>query len=92
MYHISIPPSIEKTLVEANQKSPSIASRLVEMLETPLIRAVRTNLPLLGNYYINAGRWCILFNINEEDKIVELTGVKLSSGLYNIMRSFKIPE
>jgi mRNA-degrading endonuclease RelE of RelBE toxin-antitoxin system len=90
MYSFDVTDNVLEKLKECNKKSPSISVRLEELANNPMGRAIPTHIPLIGDYYVNAGRYCILFNVDQTNSKVTIISVKLSPYLDKILRN-KIP-
>jgi len=83
--YITVNTDTHKRLIKANSKSPSVSTKLAEIAENPLNNAIRTHIPAMGDYYINAGRWCILFNVKETEEVVDVLSIVLSPYLHKIL-------
>ncbi len=60
------------------------------MSENPTSIAIPTNLPVFSQYYVNAGnRHVILFDIDEQDKIIEFNAIFHTSRLYRLLNENK---
>jgi len=79
MYYLVVTDEDKERLENANTRSPSIGDRLIELQNNPLTNAIKTNMSVHGEYYVNAGKWCILFNINGNEV-----------NIVNLMRSEKL--
>lgn len=73
-------------------KSPSILNKIEVLSETPLSGAIQTGIETIGDYYVNAGRWCILFNIDEQNQTVQLLRIMHSAKLYKILQGLIPPD
>jgi hypothetical protein len=85
MYQFRISETVKKNLLNANKISTSIESRLSDLSANPMSKAIPTNISIIGDFYVNAGRYCILFDVNEEQQIVEINSVVLSAYLHKII-------
>lgn len=85
MYTINIPLTVQVRLTHFNKESPSITTQLADLLKNPYAKAQETKIPVIGKYYINAGRYAILFEINDEAKTIDCLGVVLRACLYKIL-------
>lgn len=85
MYIFKVSDEVIESLKEANIISPSVSIRLGEIVLNPYSKAIPTNIELIGNYYINTGRYCILFNVNEIDNSIEIIKICYSSYLHKIL-------
>jgi len=83
MHHLVLYPEIEERLRIADNHSPSVGDKLNELQSNPLTNAIKTNNPNLGEYYVNAGKWCLIFNIDGDS--VEILSVMHSAKLYKIL-------
>jgi hypothetical protein len=91
-YTINIPSRVQVRLAASNKKSPGIATRLTELLTNPYAKARKTNMPVIGSYYVNAGRYAILFEINEESKTIDCLAVVLRPFLYKMIKGKIHPQ
>jgi hypothetical protein len=53
--------------------------------QNPYARAKKTNIPLIGEYYVNSGRLCILFDIDDTDNVIIIYGIVRSEYLHKII-------
>lgn len=84
----SLKPSDEfiKELQVLDDKYPGIANRLTALSIDPISIAVKTNIPVFCEYYVNAGnRHVILFDIDEADETVLLNSIYHRSKLYRLI-------
>ncbi len=80
-------------LKSACQVSPSIISRIEEMGNNPLSKANKTDIPVVGEYYVNAGRHCILFDVDFDNEKIELRSVVQNVLLHKILTGkIAVPE
>jgi mRNA-degrading endonuclease RelE of RelBE toxin-antitoxin system len=86
MYQVQYSDKILGHLTAANKVSPSISERLQQLEDNPLARAKETGIETIGTYYINAGRYCILFEIHEEEQIVEILSVRRGAYIHKLLR------
>lgn len=85
MYSFKVTDDIIKQLNAACIVAPSIHNRLTDLSTNPLAKAVATNIPLFGDFYVNAGRYCIVFNIDNKNQRIEILAVVLSPFLNKIL-------
>jgi hypothetical protein len=90
MYQIVLRGQLDEDLKKASKTSPSIQLRLEEFGTNPLAKAIKTNIPIIGEYYVNAGRYCILFDVDSQSQKVEIIAVVLDNLLHKIL-SGRIP-
>ena len=85
MYKFNIPDKVKDSLKEASRISQSIEGKLNSLSENPMAIAIPTENELLGDYYINAGRYCILFSIDDEAETVNILSVRQKTFVYNVL-------
>jgi hypothetical protein len=85
MYKFEISEEVIKKIKSAKTISPSVVTKLDGLATSPLKEAIKTNIPLIGNYYTNCGRWCLLFNVNEKEETVQILQIVLSPYLHKII-------
>jgi mRNA-degrading endonuclease RelE of RelBE toxin-antitoxin system len=68
-------------------KNESTFESKIRLLESnPLTNAIPTNIPAIGNYYINCGnRTALLFNVDEDNEMIFILDVYYRSRLYEII-------
>jgi mRNA-degrading endonuclease RelE of RelBE toxin-antitoxin system len=91
MYQVQCSDRIHEQLTLANKTSPSVSERLLELEENPLAHAKETGVQIIGDYYVNAGRYCIVFNIDHEEEIVNILSVCADAYLYKIITGRLLP-
>ena len=91
MYSFDCPNSVFEKLKVNSKTSPSINVRLEELANNPKAKAIPTNIPIIGEYYVNAGRYCILFDIDDSAQIVKIYSVVLSAYLDKVLKGKIIP-
>jgi len=74
-----------KEIKEKSQRSPSILNKLENLSLNPHSICIPTGIPQIGNYYVNAGRYCILFDIDDNNKVVHIHSIYLSAKLHKIL-------
>lgn len=77
---------------ETSKKSPSVAERVHDLCENPFKKAIPTNIAIIGTYYSNCGRWCLLFDIDEDKEMVDIVGVMADAKLHKILTGRISPE
>jgi mRNA-degrading endonuclease RelE of RelBE toxin-antitoxin system len=87
MYEFIISKSVEKSLRKYVLRSPSIDDKLTGLSTNPYSIALPTEISCIGKYYTNAGRYCVLFNVDETKKEIIVLNVVLSPLLHKIMAS-----
>lgn len=87
MYKCNYPPSLIEKLRVAQLKSPSVLERLSELENNPKGRAIETCVPAFGQYYVNANRYDIVFDIDEDKKLIEIRDCILHTTLYRILKA-----
>jgi hypothetical protein len=85
MYQFKITDKVKNDLLRANKIATSIEARLIDLSANPMSKAIPTNISIIGDFYVNAGRYCILFDVDQVDQVVELNGVVLSAYLHKII-------
>lgn len=85
MYSIYNTDETREKLKNANRISTSISNRLDELEQNPFTVAISTNIPRIGDYYVNAGRYCILFDIDPLSESIYVRDVVLSAKLHKIL-------
>jgi len=66
-------------------RSTSLPDTFIGLASNPMARAKPTNLPIIGNYYVNSGRYCILFDVDEANRRVIVYGIVASSYLHKVL-------
>jgi hypothetical protein len=93
MYSLLLRGNLAEDLRKANIGSPSVETRLEELSTNPFSRAIKTGIPVIGNYYVNAGRYCILFDVDEDSEKINILAICNNNLLHKILRrSLPIPE
>ena len=72
------------------EEESSLRRKIRSLFDNPFIYAKETNIQTLGKYYLNAGRFCITFNVDVETQNVRLTHVMLSILLHKLMTGWPI--
>jgi mRNA-degrading endonuclease RelE of RelBE toxin-antitoxin system len=85
MFTISCSDSVVQDLQEAAKIATSIPSKIEELSVTPLANAIPIEVPYAPQYYVNAGRFCILFNIDPTTSDVEIIRVVSNAYLYKVI-------
>jgi mRNA-degrading endonuclease RelE of RelBE toxin-antitoxin system len=85
MYQVEYSDKILQYLNDAAKHSTSVIDRIQELEENPLARARPTNNSVIGEYYVNAGRYCILMDIDQENSTVTILSVRSRSWLHKIL-------
>lgn len=90
MYTFSISSKAESALkkgsIPALKKKERIVDDIEDLQENPLKRAKKTGNPHFGDYYVNCGnRYCMLFNINEDEKNIEILYVLYRPTLHKLL-------
>jgi len=85
MYILVIPESERLRILEFSKISTGMLLRLEELIANPLARAKETKLPAIGNYYINAGRYAVTFDIDVNDEKVIIISVVFKAFLHKIL-------
>lgn len=86
MYSFRIPLPVLQKLIELRRKFPSIDARLTDLANNPQGRATPTNIQAIGDFYTNAGRSCILFNIDQNTQVITILDVVDRSYLYKVLQ------
>lgn len=86
MYSFNCVDTVLDKLKECSKTSPSINSRLEDLANNPMAKAIPTNIESIGNYYVNAGRYCILIDVDEEKQEVTILSVVLSPYLDKVLK------
>jgi hypothetical protein len=68
------------------QNFPSIINKVRALCENPNSVAVDTGIPIIGRYYVNAGRHAILFDVAEEVETVHLRHIMNRAKLDKILK------
>ena len=84
MYEFVYNDGVLDELNKASKQSPSIKNKLERLQTNPIANAIKTNVPHIGEYYVNAGIWCILFDIDTVSQEVQLLSVVHSAKLHKI--------
>jgi len=84
MYRLYLTESIRQILHRHYQQSPSLGNKLELLESNPLSIAIPTDMPIIGEYYVNAGRFAILFNLGEDNK-VSILSIVLRAKLHKIL-------
>ncbi len=79
MYSLLLSDKMVTNLKQAEAQCPVIADKLVQLQQNPLINAAPTNISIMGDLYVNADKFCILFCVVEEEKTVEILNVVRTS-------------
>lgn len=85
MYKFEVSEELLGKLKHANATSPSVLKKLAALAQSPLAEAIKTNIPIIGSYYTNCGRWCLLFDVSEKDEKIRLLHLVLSPYLHKII-------
>jgi mRNA-degrading endonuclease RelE of RelBE toxin-antitoxin system len=85
MYSLDIPPSVDERLANFAKSSPSINNKLQELVNNPEAVAVPTGKPAIGDFYVNAGRYAITFDINHDNQSVQLLSVVTRPYLHKLL-------
>ena len=85
MYRFEISDRVIKSLRDAASVAKSIPDKLNDLAVNPVSNAISTGIPIIGSYYINAGRYCILFDINNDEQIVSILSIVPNSYLYRVL-------
>ncbi len=85
MYTIVLRGGIAEDLRKARSISTSIDERLIELENNPMSKAIPTSLPIIGDFYVNVGRHCMLYNIDQENKKVLIKSVVQSVLLFKVL-------
>ena len=85
MYKFVISADVLSSMKAATATAAGIADRIEDLANNPLARAKKTEIPAIGQYYINAGRYCILFDIDEASNEIRILAVVLSAYLFKIL-------
>lgn len=85
MYSFLIPKTVVEDLNKANSGSPSVMQRIEEMASNPFSKAIKTDIRIIGDYYVNAGRYCILFNVDESTSTITIKSIVLDNLLHKIL-------
>lgn len=91
MYTINIPILHNVRIVDISKKSTSLPSKLLAISINPLegkIIEISSN----NRYYVNSGRYAIVYTINEELKTVNVLSVPLRALLYKVLRNKVKPD
>jgi hypothetical protein len=77
---------IEKIVIlKPNENFPSILNKIRALSENPNAIAIKTGLPIISEYYVNAGRHAILFDTDEDEEMVFLRIIMLRAKLDKIL-------
>ena len=80
-------PSIQK----ANVSSPSVMGKIIELENSPSSLSIKIEVSGLSDFYVNAGKFCILFNYNEEEEKIEIINIVRSALLHKIQSGWVVP-
>lgn len=72
-------------IIKFSKKSPSIIDNLLALELDPFKKGKLTYLPIVAEYYVNCGRFVILYNVSEVNHTVIIIDVVLSALLHKIM-------
>lgn len=79
-----IPDEVLLAIKKANSKCPSVMDKLQKLEKNPLAVAIKTGIPVIGEYYVNCGRYCLIYNINNEDECVNILSCLPSPRLHKL--------
>lgn len=85
MYTFICSESVKTRLREFGKVSTSISTKVEELVVNPKARAKQTEIPIIGKYYVNAGRFSILFDIDEEREKIHVLNIVYSSFLHKVL-------
>jgi mRNA-degrading endonuclease RelE of RelBE toxin-antitoxin system len=85
MFTVHYSDKVFEYLKNAAKTSPSLLDRLEGLEENPFARAKETGLDTIGAYYISAGRYCILCDIDPDAEVVTILSVRLRGFVYRVM-------
>lgn len=85
MYTFRFSQSADLVTVTIPEKTTSFPDTFEELANNPLARAKATNIQAIGEYYVNSGRFCILFDIDEDNNIIIVYGIVRSEYLHKIL-------
>jgi hypothetical protein len=72
MFTFLVRDQLRDEIKKATIQSPSIGDRLNEMSINPMAKAIKTDIPVIGEFYVNAGRYCILFNVDLDNEKIDI--------------------
>lgn len=74
MYKVSLSTEFINRVVslKVHENFPSVINKIRIICENPNSVAITTGIPLIGTYYVNAGRHAILFDTDEDKETVHL--------------------
>ncbi|MEP7163858.1 MAG: hypothetical protein ABI741_04140 [Ferruginibacter sp.] len=85
MYSFVFSPKANLSLTTVPEKTTSFPTTFTELANNPKARSKKTNIPAIGEYYVNSGRFCILFDLDEINQIIIVYGIVRSEYLHKII-------
>lgn len=70
MYKIIATLALQAEIEKYNKLSTEIGSAIKQLTENPFSRAIETNIPRYGKYYVDTGRFSISFDVNAKEVIL----------------------
>ncbi|MES1227010.1 MAG: hypothetical protein ABUT20_66670, partial [Bacteroidota bacterium] len=64
MYQFAFSTASLESFTKATRIATGLYQNLVRLGTNPLSNSIPTNIPAIGDYYINAGRYCVVFNVD----------------------------
>lgn len=92
MYSIGIIDQAETQLVSLAKQNhvAKIKSMLGEIVDDPYKRAKKTELPIIGEFYVNAGSYyAVVFDINSDEKQIRILQVIPQAKLYRVLKEVR---
>lgn len=72
-------------LATVPEKTTSLPTTFTDLANNPLARAKKTNIPIIGEYYVNSGNFCVLFDINATKQEITVYGIVRKEYLHKIL-------
>lgn len=79
--------AISVNLVQAKipEKATSFPVTYTGLATNPLARAKKTEISAIGEFYVNSGNFCILFDIDEPNQLIIIYGIVRKEYLHKII-------
>lgn len=85
MYTFRLSNSAVTNQAKIPEKATSLPGTYSDLADNPRARAKPTNIPAIGEYYVNSGNFCILFDIDEANQMIVVYGVVRKEYLHKIL-------
>lgn len=85
MYTLIIPKSVKIRIGQFGLKSPSVFNKIKKLESDPHSIAKNIILPSIGPFYTNAGKYVLIFTIDDNDHSVLIHSIYYRSAFYRLM-------